>query len=136
MRYLTDTHVLLWAFFCPEKLSDAIRKVLEDAKNAIYYSPINLWEISIKYGLKKLDLGGMTPEEFYAEIKNSYYICKEVCNNDIVTSYKLQRPEKLKYHKDPFDRFLIWEAMKNDFVLLSVDDSMKCYTKTGLKVLF
>lgn len=72
--------------------------------NDIYYSPINLWEISIKYRLKKLYLNRLTPEEFFKELENSYYICKEINNENIITNYKLPM-----YHKDPFDRFLIWE---------------------------
>jgi PIN domain nuclease of toxin-antitoxin system len=131
MKYLTDTHILLWTFFKPEKLSRNIGKLLLDEDNDIYYSPINLWEISIKYSLKKLELNGLTPEEFYNELENSYYLCKDVNNEDLITSYKLPI-----YHKDPFDRFLIWEAIRNEFVFMSVDDSMELYKKDGLKVVY
>jgi len=106
-------------------------KILCYLKNAIYYSPINFLEISIKHSLKKLDLKGITPEDFYIEIDNSFFICKEISNEDLITSYKLP-----KYHKDPFDRFLIWEAIRNDFVFLSVDKKMELYIKKGLKVIF
>ena len=131
MKYLVDTHVLLWSFINPEKLSSNIIQILMDQNNSIFYSPINLWEISIKYGLKKLDLKGITPEDFYKEIDNSFFVCKEINKNDLVTSYKLP-----KYHKDPFDRFLIWEAIRNDFFLISVDKKMELYRKYGLKVIY
>jgi PIN domain nuclease of toxin-antitoxin system len=39
------------------------------------------------------------------------------------------------YHRDPFDRFLIWEAMRNDFILISVDKNMELYEKDGLKII-
>ena len=61
---------------------------------------------------------------------DSYYRCKTISAVDLVSNYKLPR-----YHKDPFDRFLIWEALRNDFVLLSVDDDIELYKKEGLKVL-
>jgi len=131
MKYLVDTHVLLWSFIDPEQLSLKITQILMDQNNAIYYSPINLWEISIKYGSKKLDLKGITPEDFFKEIDNSFYVCKEINKNDLITSYKLP-----KYHKDPFDRFLIWEAIQNDFFLMSVDKNMELYKKVGLKVIY
>jgi PIN domain nuclease of toxin-antitoxin system len=83
--------------------------------NDIYYSPINLWETSIKYALKKLQLNGLTPEKFFEELEDSYYICKEMDNMNIITNYKLSM-----YHKDLFARFLIWESIRNDFILLSV----------------
>ena len=39
------------------------------------------------------------------------------------------------YHKDPFDRFLIWEAIRNDFGLISYDENMEQYKKEGLKII-
>ena len=53
MKYLVDTHILLWSFIEPEQLSKNISQILLEENNDIYYSPINLWEISIKYTLKK-----------------------------------------------------------------------------------
>jgi PIN domain nuclease of toxin-antitoxin system len=73
----------------------------------------------------------LTPEELFEELENSYYICKEIDNIDIITNYKLP-----VYHKDPFDRFLIWESIRNDFILLSVDKTLIRYKKDGLKILF
>ena len=129
MKYLVDTHILLWSFIAPEMLSQNIQSKLVDETAEIYYSPINLWEISIKYGLKKLFLKGLTPDEFFEELSDSYYICKEIDNLDIITAYKLPR-----YHKDPFDRFLIWEAIRNNMTLLSVDSLITPYTQCGLKL--
>jgi len=131
MNYLVDTHILLWSFLETDKLSENVKSILMDDKNLIYYSPISLWEISIKYGLKKLSLKGGTPDDFFNELNNSYYNCKTINNLDLITNYKL----KIQ-HKDPFDRFLIWEAIKNDFVLISVDENMKLYKKDGLRVIY
>jgi PIN domain nuclease of toxin-antitoxin system len=129
VKYLLDTHILLWSFFEAKRLSENVKTILLDEENDIYYSPINLWEISIKYSLNKLDLKGLTPEEFYEELDNSYYLCKNIDNNDIVSNYHLPF-----LHKDPFDRFLIWEALQNDFIFITVDGSIEEYKKLGLKI--
>ena len=131
MKYLVDTHILLWAFIDPEQLSKNSIKILLDEDNEIYYSPINLWEISIKYALKKLDLKGITPKDFFDELNESYFLCKKPENTDLVTNYKLPI-----FHKDPFDRYLIWESIQNDFILISVDRKMELYKKEGLKVVY
>jgi PIN domain nuclease of toxin-antitoxin system len=131
MNYLVDTHILLWSFLETDKLSKKLKTILLDQNNEIYYSPISLWEISIKYGLKKLFLNGGTPENFFEELDNSFYQCKNINNFDVVTSYKLPI-----FHRDPFDRFLIWEAIKNDFVLISVDENIKLYESEGLKIIY
>jgi len=131
VKYLLDTHVLLWAFLETRKLSPKIKSLLLDEYNDVYYSSISLWEISIKYGLKKLSLKGGRPEDFFDEVINSFYICHEVSNSDLITSYNLP-----VYHKDPFDRLLIWQAIRNDCTLLSADKTMNLYKDEGLKVVF
>ncbi|GHT89378.1 hypothetical protein FACS1894137_18500 [Spirochaetia bacterium] len=51
-------------------------------------------------------------------------------NNDIVSNYHLPL-----LHKDPFDRFLIWEAIQNDFIFITVDGSIiEEYKNLGLKI--
>ena len=130
MNYLVDTHILLWSFLETNKLSQPTKSILLDENNNIYYSPISLWEISIKYGLKKLFLNGGTPDDFFKELQNSFYRCKEIDTIDMITNYKLP-----VYHKDPFDRFLIWEAIKSDFILISNDENIGLYKKEGLKVI-
>jgi PIN domain nuclease of toxin-antitoxin system len=131
MNYLVDTHILLWSFLETKKLSRKAKSILLDESNVIYYSPISLWEISIKYGLKKLSLNGGTPDDFFYELNNSYYHCKTIDNTSLITNYKLPT-----FHKDPFDRFLIWEAIRNDFILLSADKNMESYTKEGLRIAY
>jgi PIN domain nuclease of toxin-antitoxin system len=128
MKFLVDTHILLWSFLETDKLSNEIKSILLDENNEIYYSPISLWEISIKYRLKKLSLNGGTPDDFFAELSDSYYHCKTIDNIDLVTNYKLPI-----YHKDPFDRFIIKEAIKNDFVLINKEKNLELYRKEGLK---
>jgi PIN domain nuclease of toxin-antitoxin system len=131
MNYLVDTHILLWSFLETGKLSDNVVSILLDRSNHIYYSPVSLWEISIKYGLKKLFLNGGTPEDFFDELNSSYYRCKTIDPIDMMTNYNLPF-----YHKDPFDRFLIWEAIQNGFVLISADEEVKLYKKDGLNVVY
>jgi PIN domain nuclease of toxin-antitoxin system len=58
MNYPVDTHILLWSFLETGKLSERVKLILLDQDNEIYYSPISLWEISIKYDLQKLSLNG------------------------------------------------------------------------------
>ena len=130
MKYLADTHILLWSFFDPQRLPKDIHEILADTTNEIYYSPISLWEISIKYALKKLFLDGLTPEDFYHELSRSFYRCKEINGLTVITNHKLPI-----FHKDPFDRFLIWEAIQSDFTLLSADNNIAKYKKEGLRVI-
>ena len=129
MNYLVDTHILLWSFFEPVRLSVNTQTILLNTSNAIYYSPVSLWEISIKYGLKKIQLNGSSPEEFFQELISSFYLCKEIEGIKMITNYNLPF-----HHKDPFDRYIIWEAIQSNLVLISADGMIDRYKNSNLKI--
>ena len=49
MKYLLDTHIILWAALDVKKLSRKAKGILENPDNILYFSPVSLWEISIKH---------------------------------------------------------------------------------------
>lgn len=128
MKYIVDTHILIWSFIDPERINEKSRKVLLDEENTIYYSQFSLWEISIKYALGKLKLEKKAPDQFYEELENSFFVCKMVNNQELISFYKLPIE-----HKDPFDRAIIWQSIQNDLILISNDGKMQLYEKYGLK---
>lgn len=130
MKILLDTHYLLWTFIDTSKISKSIYNKLLSEENDVYYSQASLWEISIKFNMGKLMLNGMTPDEFYNEIENSFLKCRTFENDELITFYKLPAE-----HKDPFDRIMIWQSIKSDYHFLSVDNEIKNYKKHGLKLL-
>ena len=104
--------------------------MLQDENNGIYYSLASLWEISIKYSLKKLSLGKMTPEKFFQALDASFYLYLRPEPLDVITNYHLP-----PLHKDPFDRLLAWQAIRNNLALLSIDDRLGVYTTHGLRLI-
>lgn len=130
MRYLADTHILLWAFESAKKISPTIADALHDRHGEVFFSPVSLWEISIKYQLGKLAIHGVTPEEFLAELESSFFEPLPLDTHAIVTSYQLPR-----LHGDPFDRMLIWQAITSGCTLLSADLATNQYVPHGLAVL-
>jgi PIN domain nuclease of toxin-antitoxin system len=131
MRYILDTHFVLWALFEPEKISDDILRMLSDEDSAKLVSGISLWEISLKFSLGKLELSGTNPDEIYGKIIDSGFEVISVENGLFASYYKLQ---KNNTHKDPFDRLLVWQAIQNDLMLITKDRKMEEYVKDGLKI--
>jgi len=43
---------------------------------------------------------------------------------------------KANHHHDPFDRMLIWQAINNDYTLITKDPMIKKYEREGLKTLW
>lgn len=99
-------------------------------ENEVFYSQASLWEISIKFALGKLSLEGITPEEFYLEIRKSHLKCRRFMNEELIGFHRLPIE-----HRDPFDRIIIWQAIKSDFYLLTKDGEAEKYRIHGLKIL-
>ena len=59
MRYLLDTHTLIWTREGNPRLRRTKWEPMwNDPANEVYFSIVNLWEIAIKRSLGKLTLEG------------------------------------------------------------------------------
>ncbi|WP_319560405.1 type II toxin-antitoxin system VapC family toxin [Marispirochaeta sp.] len=131
MKYLLDTHYLLWSLFDPEKIDKNVLSILENEEDEKYISGINLWEISLKYSLGKLEINGLNPEQITDSIIEAGFKITDIDYKSYASYYKLPKKED---HKDPFDRMLIWYSIQNDFILITKDSKIEQYIPDGLKV--
>jgi PIN domain nuclease of toxin-antitoxin system len=116
MKFLLDTHILLWAAYQPEKLSELTRTLLNDIENELFYSAASLWEIAIKRGLGRNDFQ-IQPRVLQRELQDQGYQAL-----DISTEHSLAVEDLPLIHKDPFDRILIAQATVEGITLLSADE--------------
>ena len=56
MKYLLDTHVILWWFTTPEKIRLKAQQIIKDKSNIIFVSSASFWEMAIKKSIGKLTL--------------------------------------------------------------------------------
>lgn len=132
MRYLLDTHILIWALFDPTKLSEKVQQILSNPINMICVSSVDFWEISIKFRTGKIGLGDYLPSDLPKICQQIGFELIDLSSNETGTFYQINAD----YHKDPFDRILIWQAITNDFTLISDDENVKKYVSEGLKVVW
>ena len=130
-KYLLDTHILLWFFFDSKKIPKNISKILINSDNKLFISAVSFWEISIKFESGKLALGNISPSDLKnLSIKNNI-VPIDLSTDTSSTFHQL----KTFYHKDPFDRILIWQCIKDDYIFLTEDDNIKSYQSEGLKII-
>jgi PIN domain nuclease of toxin-antitoxin system len=129
--YLLDTHILIWSLLDPAKLTEPHRDVLGNTEARKFISGISIWEISLKFQLGKLDLGSHTPEEFLVAAMDLGFQVLSPGPEMFASFYRLKLTLA---HKDPFDRMLIWQALKGDMTLMSYDSKMSQYELRGLKL--
>jgi PIN domain nuclease of toxin-antitoxin system len=132
MKYLLDTHTMVWAVAETAKLSPRVREILEDPHHQILVSPISFWEISLKHALGKVELNGLVPEDFSAACDAMDFDTLPLSPNVASTLRHLAAP----HHKDPFDRMLIWQAICLKIPLLSKDQTVALYATEGLAVVW
>jgi len=131
MKYLVDTHYILWSLFEPEKIKSKVLDIYNNDEDEKYISGINLWEISLKYSLGKLELNGLNPEEVADAALESGYHIVDLDYKVFASYYKLPKKED---HRDPFDRLLIWQAIQSGYTLITKDSKIEQYIPDGLKV--
>ena len=121
MKYLLDSHILLWILEDNERLSSRLREMLSAEYVKNYVSMATIWEIAIKASLGKLQLdGGISNVVKYVEGSGIDIISIEPSHVEII--------EKLEFHhKDPFDRIIIATAIKEKMVVVSADQYFDLY---------
>ena len=132
MIYLLDTHYVLWSLFKPDEIAQPVRQILENDTDTKVISGINLWEISLKYALGKLELGGTDPSEILDRVLEAGFTVAELDSHLLATYHQLPRKDD---HRDPFDRLLIWQAITEDYTLITHDRAIEQYRTDGLRLL-
>lgn len=122
MKYLLDTHALLWYTLNESSLSDTAYQLIINQNNEILISPVSYWEIAIKISIGKLIL------------HQPYKDFIDVCLNQYQFNILAITPEHTDavitlpfYHKDPFDRLLVAQAIVEKIPIISVDTVLDQY---------
>ena len=129
MTYLLDTHALLWSIGQSHLLSVTARDLIRDRANEVVVSTVSLWEISLKYGIGKLVLGSMAPDDLPAHCDNLGFRILELDPGSASTYHTLPR---IAEHRDPFDRMLVHQCIRLRAHLVTRDTRLVHYEAYGL----
>lgn len=132
MSFLLDTHTFLWAITDKHKLSKRVMSTLEDPRNDILVSAISFWEISLKFSLGKLLLEKVVPDDFPLLATQTGFKLLPIISEVAASYHQLNG----KWHRDPFDRMLIWQAIQKDLIFITKDKNIANYKNEGLRTLW
>lgn len=127
MNLLLDSHTFLWFVWDDPQLSPTAKALIEDPANRSLVSVASCWEIAIKIGLKKLDLGEPATTFLPRELATNGF---DLLGIELIhaTSVESLPP----HHKDPFDRLLVAQSMIEKLPVVSVDAQLDPYGITRL----
>jgi len=126
MKYLLDTHIVLWAAENYPALTERAKEIILDKSTEKYVSIASAWEVAIKLGTKKLSLDGGLPE-FFRIIDNNGFDTLS-----IERDYLRYIPNLPDFHRDPFDRMLIATALSEDMTIITADENIHRYNVSWL----
>jgi len=122
VNLLLDTHSLLWFLNEDPQLVPNAKALIEDSFNRKFVSMASCWEIAIKIGLNKLDLGETASTFLPRELLVNKF---DLLHIELVHALHV---EKLpRHHRDPFDRLLVAQSMIEKIAIVSSDEKFDSY---------
>lgn len=126
MNLLLDTHILIWALNDDPQLSEKAKEMILEPGNAVYYSVVSIWEISIKHSAhpEDLEFSGKELSEF---CQDAGFLPLELRDKHVYALETINRPENAPRHNDPFDRMLVAQAKAENMSFLTHDSLIPYY---------
>jgi len=121
MKFLLDTHFILWLPIGGRGVTRSARALLNDSANEFVFSVASLWEIALKRARYRGTFA-FDPRVIRREmIENGY---EEL---PILSQHVLGMEALPPIHNDPFDRLLIAQAIVERIIFLTVDATIARY---------
>jgi PIN domain nuclease of toxin-antitoxin system len=122
VRLLVDTHTFLWALMHDRRLSTRSKQILTSDEHELFFSLVSLWEFSTKIKTGKLNALGSSVAYLRDELENYSMQLLPIRYEHILALESLPA-----HHSDPFDRFLIAQAITESLPILTHDEKFSLY---------
>ncbi len=119
MKLLLDTHIWIWSYLEPYRISSEVTRELTSPGNDRFLSAVSVWEAIILLEKKRIqfkrDFG-----EWFRDSK------KELNLIEVPVSWNVAHELRFTMlgHRDPADRFLVATAKVYDLTLVTADERL------------
>ena len=121
MRFLLDTHVVIWWLEDASRLSVRAATILSNRQNSLLISAAVGWELAIK-----VNLGKLKPSSILDNLDRA--LEQEAFLELPITLQMAVRAGLLPtHHRDPFDRLLVAQSQSLNIPILSADAVLDRY---------
>jgi PIN domain nuclease of toxin-antitoxin system len=123
VKIILDTQVLIWWANNVSNVSDRVQSIIFDVDNELWVSLASIWEIQIKVSLGKLSLPRPLPDIITTQVSENQIKIMQIELSHIYTLDLLP-----SYHRDPFNRIIIDQAMDEKVSIASIDKDFNAYS--------
>ena len=116
IRVLLDTHVLLWAWVSPEKLSQEAVRIIRNPANRRLVSVVTAFEIATKFKIGKLAVEPSLVHSYHDHLAR--FRAEEL---PLLSRHGLAAGMYSSAHRDPFDRLLAAQGELEGLPLITKD---------------
>jgi PIN domain nuclease of toxin-antitoxin system len=128
LKYLLDTHTFLWMAGELASLSTKVLNIIKESNNQLLLSAASGWEIAMLQQLNRVELPD-SPQRFVPEAMQMLRVLPIPIGFTTAISAALLP----LIHRDPFDRIIIAEALKQKIIVLTKD---KQFLEYGVRILW
>ncbi len=128
MKLLLDSHTFIWSYSERHKLSPAATTEILSVSNQLFLSLVSIWEIQIK-----IQAGKFTFNRPFVDVIAQQQEVNGLSLLPINLSHVIELENMPLYHKDPFDRLLIAQAIVEDMTIVSSDEDFAQYQVSLLR---
>jgi len=128
MRLLLDTHIWIWSYLEPHKLSSEVAREISNPEHYRYLSAISIWEMVTLLEKKRIQI----KEDFGEWFRRSK---EDLDLLELPLDWRIGHELRLTMlqHSDPADHFLVASAKVYDLTLVTADERLM--NVPGLSVL-
>lgn len=116
MKLLLDTHALVRVWLDAPQVSATVRTAVLDEANEITVSPASVWEMATKHRLGRWPDAGPLLNDFDRLVSASGYRVLPIS-----AAHAHLAGAMAGEHRDPFDRLLAAQAIRDHLTLVTVD---------------
>jgi PIN domain nuclease of toxin-antitoxin system len=127
VRFLLDTHALLWAAMGDPRISPAADAIIGDGSQELLFSAVSAMEIAMKQSAGRLEL----PDDASTWIRTRVAMFGLI-ELPLTSAHAIEAGLLPRHHRDPWDRLLVAQARVERVTFLTADAAIYRYEVTTL----
>ncbi|MBI4755491.1 MAG: type II toxin-antitoxin system VapC family toxin [Betaproteobacteria bacterium] len=124
MKLLLDTCTFLWLIWDEPELQLQARDVIRDPDHEVFLSPVSVWEALVKHRIGKLQLKTAEPAWQHFASQREAHGVETLAVDEASVAHVSRLPD---FHRDPFDRLLICQAIEHGLTIVTPDPLIRRY---------